>query len=276
VEKVTDWEQLWRQLVKEKAADVNKQKEGSGDDWAEKARLFNDSVKKRWNKKDSSRSFLVDLLKANPGATVLDIGAGTGSWACMLAAFADKVTAIDPSPAMIAVMKENVRDLGITNVSIVQDSWPGAAVEEHDFSLCSHAMYGCPDFREFVARMEAVTRKCCLLLMRAPVPGGVMDEIAMKVWGQPYDSPNFQIGYNILLKMGIFANVIMEDAGLWKPWVNEGIDEAVIDVKRKLGLNDETCHDDFIAGILKRRLMLKDGKYFWPAGVRSALVYWFK
>jgi hypothetical protein len=33
-------------------------------------------------------------------------------------------------------------------------------------------------------------------------------------------------------------------------------------------------HDDFLIDLLKRRLMLVDGKYVWPRSVRSAMLFW--
>ncbi len=276
MEHMPDWPLLWKQLAEVQTAAMKKKEGGDGDSWAKKARSFDEGVKRRWSKPDSTRRFLVDLLKAHPGSSVLDIGAGTGSWACMLAPHAVKVTALEPSPAMIAVMEENIHTLGISNVEIVQDSWPGAGVDDHDFSLCSHAMYGSTDFPSFVQRMDMVTRRCCLLLMRATAPDGVMAEIVREVWGQPHDSPNFHIGYNILLQMGIFANVLMEDTGLWKPWTNDSMDEAVSEAKCKLGLDGDDSHDPFIRKILLENLTEDKGKLSWPSGVCSALVYWFK
>lgn len=277
MEKVPDWPLLWRQLVEAQARGLEeKQESRPEDEWADRARAFGDHVRKRWEREDSSRRFLVDLLKANPGSTVLDIGAGTGSWACLLAPYAAKVTALDPSPAMISVMEENIRDLGITNVEVVRGSWPGAMVEDHDISLCSHAMYGVADFPAFVRRMEEVTRRCCVLLMRAPVPDGLMAAIAREVWGQPHDSPNFQIAFNTLLGMGIFANVLMEDTGLWKPWTSESPEEALAEVKRRFDLARDDSHDDFLRSILKENLVCKDGSFVWPAGVCSALLYWHR
>lgn len=273
MEKVPEWPLLWRQIVETHAQG---RENGQADMWVKKARWFNDCVKKRWDKPDSSRDFIIAQLKAHPGSSVLDIGAGTGSWACQLAPYAARVTALEPSAAMITVMEENIRELGLTNVEIIQGAWPEAVVEEHDFSLCSHAMYGSPDIAAFFQRMDAVTRRMCILLMRVTTPDGLMAKIAQHVWGQPHDSPNFHIGYNALLQMGIYANVIMEDRGLWDPWTNASLEEAVTEVKHKLGLEDVDAHDAFLSEILGRHLVQQDGRYVWPAGVRSALVYWAK
>jgi 2-polyprenyl-3-methyl-5-hydroxy-6-metoxy-1,4-benzoquinol methylase len=276
-ERVTDWIELWRQLAEAQSRSwkERKGKKGQeGDAWRDRARGFDAKVRERWANPDSSRQAVIAALKAQPGATVLDIGAGTGAWACLLAQHARLVTAVEPSPTMIEVMEENLAAEGIENVQIVQGSWPDVSVACHDFSLCSHAMYAYPDLPAFVRRMMEVTRRTCFLVMRAPTTDGLMAQAAQRIWGQPYDSPNFQVAYNALLQVGLFPNVLMEDTGLWEPWANSSLDEALAGVKRKFGLGTPSEHDEFLKELLRQRLTWQDGQYAWPPGVRSALVYW--
>jgi len=278
MEKATNWIRLWRELVEVRAWAwaARDQSQGPGDAWKTKARSFDALVRERWAKPDSSRRMVMDTLQARPGATVLDIGAGTGAWACILARHARLVTAIEPSPAMIEIMEANLAAEGLHNVKVVRGTWPDVATDPHDFSLCSHAMYGCHDLPAFVRRMVDVTRHTCFLVMRAPTADGILAEAATRVWGQPYDSPNFQVGYNAMLQMGLFPNVLMEDSGLWDSRTSDSLEEALADLKRRLGLQEaeHSEHDAFLADLLRRRLLWQDGRYAWPRGVRSALVYW--
>ncbi len=276
MEKTVDWILLWRQIVEEHARGHKKREadNNGSDDWAERARKFDSGVKQRWSKPDSSRTFITARLLEHPGSTLLDIGAGTGAWACLLAPHVKQLTALEPSSAMISVLQENIDEKGIGNIGIVQGEWPRSRTEKHDFSLCSHAMYGEPDFLEFIERMVDVTKKTCFLLLRVPMTSGLMGELAMRIWGHPHDSPNFQVAYNALLQMDIHPNVLMEDTGLWRPWTNESIEEAVGDVKRRFGLDGVSEHDEIIAELLACHLTREDGKLVWPRGVRSALVYW--
>ncbi len=273
MEKVTDWIQLWRELAEMQSRNWHKRDE-SKDHWRERAHHFDACVKRRWAKPDSTRDFVIVQLEAHPGATVLDIGAGTGAWAVLLAKYACRITAVEPSPAMIHVMRENLEAEGLDNIEIVQERWPEALVGPHDFSICSHAMYGSPDFLGFIGRMMDVTKQTCFLVLRAPTLDGVMAEAAQRILGYPYDSPNFHVAYNALLQMGIFPNVQVEDTGLWEPWVSESIEDALSDVKRRFGLVDNSEHDRFLEDLLRRRLNYRDGQYVWPPGVRSMLVYW--
>lgn len=274
MEKITDWNALWRELVDIKAGSRRRtsNEEQDVDVWCKRAAEFKEGVKRRWRTPDSSRDFI--LSKMNPDATVLDIGAGTGAWAGLLAPHVRRVTAVEPSPSMIRVMRESLEEEGIKNVDIVQGAWPDVALDAHDFSLCSHAMYGFPDLPAFIRRMVECTRDTCFLLLRAPSLNGVRSEAARHIWGQPLDSPNFTIAYNILLQMGIFAHVQMENTGLWKSRTSGSLEEALHSMKRFLGLNAVDEHDNYLLKLLKRRLTLENGRYIWPPEVRSALVYW--
>jgi hypothetical protein len=119
-----------------------------------------------------------------------------------------------------------------------------------------------------------VTRRTCFFLIRAPKIDGLMAEFARMVLGHPHDSPNFVIAYNTLIDMGIYANVLIEDTGLWKGWENDSLEEALADVKRRLGLKNNPSYDAILYRRLEEELTYVDGKYLWPQGIRSVLVYW--
>ena len=277
MDKNIDWIDLWRELVEVHVGSWSARFAGKGE--SEEAgeaiaRAFDARVRERSKKRDSSRQAVIDALQAHPGSTLLDIGAGSGAWVCRLAPYARRITAIDSSSAMIDLMQKKLEEEGIDNVQTVQGWWPDVTVEPHDFSLCSHAMYGSADLPAFVQRMMAVTRRTCFLVMRAPTPDGLMAEAALHIWGHPYDSPNFQVAYNALLQMGLFPNVLMEDSGLRPPRTNGSLEEALSKVKRRLGLAHQTEHDEFLMDLLRRRLTWQEGQYVWPSGVRSALIYW--
>ncbi len=270
---VPQWATLWRELagLNDHWQEVGEAEE---DHWKKKSRSFSEKVQKRWSRPDSSRDFLVSKLQATPQATLLDIGAGTGAWAALAARYAASVTAVERSQAMIEMMQENLAEAGITNVRVLRGDWPELDVDVHDFSLCSHAMYGAPDLPGFIRKMIAVTRRTCFLLMRTPKMDGLMAEFARLVLGHPHDSPNFVIAYNVLIEMGIYANVLIEDTGLWKGWTHDSLEDALADVKCRLGLKNNPAYDEILYRRLAQELTFADGKYTWPQGVRSALIYW--
>ena len=101
-----------------------------------------------------------------------------------------------------------------------------------------------------------------------------MAQAARLVWGHPYDSPNYQIAINILWQMGIFPNVIMEDDHLWKPWSHASLEEALSEMKNRLGLFDSQEWDEKLLDLLESGLQYQSGEYIWPSALRTALLYW--
>jgi SAM-dependent methyltransferase len=275
MEKLTDWPQLWKELSEIQNRAFGRKKEFSDTDfWKHKARDFDKMVDERWSRPDSSRDFLIDKLKDHPGSTLLDIGAGTGKWSLLAAPHASKVTAFEPSPGMQEVLMEKIEAQGIDNVDIITGNWPEDDAPPHDYILASHSMYGVTDFEVFVRKMSATARKACIMVLRAPFSDSIMAIAARKVLGQPYDSPNFQIAYNLLLGMDIYADVIMEADGSWPAWTSDSFEAAMAEIKNRLDLSDNPEYDPFLQDLLEKNLTRENDKYVWPVGNRSALVYW--
>jgi SAM-dependent methyltransferase len=270
---LTDWTALWHDLASNRpwlrGGDAAEQTEE--DFWKGRARQFNERTKRRWAQgANSTRDAL--LARLGKTSTLLDIGAGTGGWAVPLAPHVGKVTAVEASPAMIEVMRENLAEAGISNVEIVEGRWPNARVEQHDFTLCAHAMYGFPDFPAFVQSVMAATKDTCFLLMRVPTIDGVMAAAAMRVWGHPYDSPNGLVAFNALVQMGLLPSFLVEEGPRWEGWTSPSIEDALAEVKGKLGVADDDRHDAFFEALLRSRLVREGDVYHWPAAMRSALI----
>jgi SAM-dependent methyltransferase len=60
-------------------------------------------------------------------ATLIDFGAGTGTFALAAAPFCRRVIAVDVSPAMVAAIRARVADTGTHNVDVVQAGFLGYA-----------------------------------------------------------------------------------------------------------------------------------------------------
>lgn len=271
---VTEWSALWKELVEIKQ-DIQKdsiEMPGDSDFWQTRARKYDERVKVKWNKPDSTRKFMLNILE--PQTTMIDIGAGTGAWSILFSQRLNKITAIEPSKAMREVFQENIDKAGIHNIEILAEKWPESSVENHDYVFCSHAMYGAADFPAFIQKMNERSKKMCFLLIRAPSTDGLITEAFQHVWKQPHDSPNFTIAYNILLQMGICANVLFEEPEKRYFIASSSETEAFAELKRRLDLNNSNQYDDYLRDLLQRRLVQQDGQYLWPGSARSALVYW--
>jgi SAM-dependent methyltransferase len=112
----------------------------------------------------------VETLRRNglgPGSTVVDLGAGTGTFACAVAPLCGRVVAVDVSPVMVAALQERVAGLGLANVAVVH---AGFLSYEHDgepadFVFTRNALHQLPDFWKAIA-LDRIAK-----LLR---PGGVL------------------------------------------------------------------------------------------------------
>lgn len=265
-----NWIQFWCELS-ERFGATPRQGNGSVEGrWSRRARSggYSEEQRKR-DRDDQLMRFLLDRLE--PEDTVLDIGAGIGRWSIPMAMVCRKVTALDAKPRMLEILHENATAEGVANIETILGEWYTAKVVPHEHVLSCHSVYISPDIAGYVRKMECFALKGCYMVMRVPRHDGIIGELSRRVHGTFHDSPNFIAGYNALLQMGIAGHVVMEEQG--RPWHNKTLQDALSRAKRHLQLHADT-HDNMIMDILKERLVLRDGRYWWPDGMRSALVWW--
>ncbi|MCZ2110038.1 MAG: class I SAM-dependent methyltransferase [Dehalococcoidia bacterium] len=75
------------------------------------------------------------------GESLLEVGAGTGRFAIPLARKCAAVTALDQSPAVLAVLARKARDAGLPHIATVAGTWEGAVVAQHDVVLAAWSLY---------------------------------------------------------------------------------------------------------------------------------------
>jgi SAM-dependent methyltransferase len=212
------------------------------------------------------------LTQVGAGASVLDVGAGTGRWTIPLAQAARRVTALEPTPAMEEMLRASIEKAGLENVEIAVAGWRDAAVEPHDVAVAAHSMYTSPDLLGFVRFMDGHARRACYLEMRLPPADGIIGELSLRIHGSTHDSPNAVVAYNALYAMGICVNVLVEEDCKYR--VDATFDEALKRTKAHLRLEHTTEHDDLIRSTLEERLTQTEAGWRWPDGKRSALLWW--
>ena len=263
----TDWAALWRVLA---SRDIQASDEGAAEmveRWRKFARRLDAEGEAT---PDPLLEHILGLV--TPDLTVLDIGAGIGRWSVPIAGKARHVTAVEPLRGMRQVLAERAAARGIVNLEVVSAPWLTVEVPPHDIVIAAHATYTTPDLLGFVRKMETCARKTCYLALRLPAHDGVIGELSQKLHGLWHDSPNFVVGYNLLVSAGYHPNVLMENKPV-RVWKDPTLEEAVARAKRHLHLDDDR-HDTAILETLTRRLTFRDGVYRWPDGMRSALIWW--
>jgi ubiquinone/menaquinone biosynthesis C-methylase UbiE len=103
-------------------------------------------------------------------STLVDMGAGTGTFALAAAAICRRVIAVDVSPVMLAALGAKTEQLGLRNVERVQAGF--LSYEHHgapvDFVYSRHALHHLPDFWKALAlaRIAAMMRPGGVLFLR--------------------------------------------------------------------------------------------------------------
>lgn len=131
---------------------------------------------------------------ARPGDTWLDVGAGGGRYALPIARLTRGVIAVDPSPSMLAILREGLAALDIRNVRVVETRWPVPGWDADpsvlepfraDVGLMAHVGYDVEDVGPFLDSFEATSRRLCV----AVAAEGAMTTVGRLYWERIHGEP---------------------------------------------------------------------------------------
>ena len=113
--------------------------------------------------------FVTHLVKEGvltPDTTLLDIGAGMGTYALPFASVCREVTALEPVGVCLQVLRERAEQQELANICAVHEFWERFAPEKkYDVTFASMCPAICNT--EELRRMEALTnRACCLVAVQ--------------------------------------------------------------------------------------------------------------
>ena len=200
------WNEMWKQSYydREKGIRANPLLEY----WDKRANDF--SLMRKSNDYDFGRKVYAALSSVlTPDSSMLDIGAGPGSFTIPFAQHIKSVTAIEPSKGMVAVFKENAKELGVENFNIIEEMvqdlpQDGSFDSQFDVVAISLVLWMFPDVWPRILQMEQYSKGYCAIV--AGIPDWKNPRAASKS-----DVEEFQILYNMLLSQGRFPNVSVID-----------------------------------------------------------------
>jgi SAM-dependent methyltransferase len=202
----------WRHLViarrEQHDAVCSAQGRDTSDYWARRAEGFRKFVQESSEMADPYLDCLLRHVRA--GDTVLDIGAGTGRHALPLAAHTRQVTALDPSAAMLGFLREDVASKGLTNIDVVEGTWPNAAerIPQVDVVTSAHVLYPIEDVAAFLRALDAKASRYCFLNLMVRQPWFDSIELWEAVHGEPrVPQPTYIDAVNVLHQLGCYANI---------------------------------------------------------------------
>ena len=165
---------------------------------------------------------ILSLVEPPRSFSVLDVGSGPGTLAVPFSRRVARVTALDFSPAMLALLRARCRAEGIANVTAVlgswEDDWDELGIPVHDLAIASRSL-AVDDLGGALAKLDArAGRVACLC---TSVGDGPRDRRVFEAVGRPFQpGPDYLNVYGHLRGMGICADVAVIGREEWRVYAS--------------------------------------------------------
>ncbi len=271
-----DYARRWFDIVERRRVQMESAYAAAGinnaDYWGKRAKAYRDSLHQRADEDPFLRHVLAGVTAES---TVLDVGAGTGRHTLALSPHVKRVVAVEPSVAMLGLMRNDIAVQGLANIDTVASGWLEADVEPADAVLCSHVLYPIADPVPFIRKLEAAAKQRVYVYLRVdPLPTD------MGLWSEFYGVP-LQLQpvhldlLNLLDQMGIGADVDVVQHRF--SWTFADVDEAVEQIRNSLCLRDDDERATAkLRALLEARLVRWENGRLGPdiGSSRSAIISW--
>lgn len=205
---------------------------------------------------DEALEVLRALARADD--TWLDIGAGGGRYALPLALAVRRVIALEPSGAMLGVLRAGIAEHGISNVEIVEDEWPPRRSIQADVALLAHVGYDIEAFGVFLDAAEQSADRC-VAIMRTSGAARLNAVLFPEIHGEPRQAyPMLPELVDLLAARAVEAEVTLVDRGAW----GFGSPEQVLEAARRLlYLRPGSEKDQRLLRLVAERATERDGRW---------------
>jgi SAM-dependent methyltransferase len=209
--------------------------------------------------------------------SVFDMACGAGTLAIPFARHVKSVTAVDFSEKMLEILQERCGQAGITNVRTIkaswEDDWSKAGIGLHDVAIASRSLV-VDDLVYGITKLNNIARK--RVYISTIVDDGPYDKRIFDAVGREFDAgPDYIYNYNLLYRMGIYANVnfIIEDNH--KTYGNHA--EAIDSIRWMLG-NTTSEEEKKLEDFFNRHLIFSEGRWMMDQRrtIRWAVIWWDK
>jgi len=209
--------------------------------------------------------------------TVLDIGSGPGTLTIPLAKKVKNVTAVEPSFAMIQLLKAHIAEGNTSNIKIIQSKWEDIAIKDigsFDVVIASYSL-GMFNIKAAILKMDKAAKRKVYLYTFA----GILSwekfciDLYPQIHGREYVSlPKPEIILNILYESGIYPDVKV----LWGtsfPRMYSGMDAAIKDFRSRLEISGND-HDDLLQKYIEKECEKSNGKWVWKGETIPVRISW--
>jgi len=241
---------------------------------------FWNTLKAKWYKKGLKTSTFPStivpfiLSHAEGARSFLDVGAGCGSLAIPLARAGKDVTALDPAPAMMAILKEDIKSEGLTNIQTITAPWKAGISGPVDTVICANVPGLLKGSADFLKEADRAARMYVFIVESAD-PGAdkfyykeLYPLIFNKTFGPKKD---YLATYMALHEMGIFANVRIVEYDFDQPFAS--MDEALEFWKEHMCIVTAE-HDVTLKNFLATKLVKAGDELVSKIHKKSAIIWW--
>jgi len=213
------------------------------------------------------------LALARPDDVWLDVGAGGGRYALPLALAVREVVAIDPSPAMLAALRDDAAADGISNVRVIGARWPMPELPSGDVGLFAHVGYDIAEIGPFLDALESSARRLCVAVMGE----SAMQTTATLFWQRIHGEPRVRLPalpelLVLLSARGRLPQITLVDR---TPPTFESLAEALAMARRQLWLKEGSAKDLTLGRLVEHSATERDGRYAFDwAPTRIGIVSW--
>jgi SAM-dependent methyltransferase len=205
------------------------------------------------------------LMRLEPDYTVLDMGCGGGALAIPLAEIVKKITAVDFSPNMIAIVGNICRERNITNIETIlgewDSDWSSLGIGKYDIAIASRSMYS-KDSAPYIQKLINAARR--QVFISSPEGDGPIDMKLLKFAGREnHIKSDYRQLMDAVKSMGIRAELSFIEENLINRW--RTFDEAVENQKWMFAAAPLTPQEEEkIRLYLEQNLIQKDGMLQLP------------
>lgn len=240
--------------------------------WSEKkARWYNEALKYS-DYPERIMEVVLPLIKGCRSA--LDIGAGCGALTIPLAQKIKKVTALEPSSAMIRVLKEEAEKQGLRNIECIEAGWGEQSLSRYDIAVSANVPGALMDSEEFIRGVEKLARRYVFFIQGVDPHKDKFfyKELYPIIFKKEYPTKDDYLGtYSLLHSFGIYANVAIVEYNFDQRF--KDLDGAVDFWKEHMSLKTSEF-DETLREFLKKKLDRFRKGYVVKIRKKSAIMWW--